>query len=401
MAFSGTYQYFRMYLVKSLVAQVEHEVTAQGAGVAMVNVFEWGHRCALDAVGRAGLGHDFQALSGTESEYSKAIKHLLPTLFSLAILRPIMPTLYKIGPAWFRRAIIERVPSNAVKQLLSIVDIQHQQALQIFGQKKAALACGVRKGDCTGKDVITLMLQANEKASAEDKVSEEEMIGQVNTLIFAGHDTASGTIACVLQMLAENPQVQTELRDELFRCSADDPDYTTLEAFLLLDAVIKETLRLHPPVPVVERVSARDTILPLRVPTRGKYPTTQLGVPAGTLVMLSLRTANRDPATWGNDSLRWNPYRWLEPLPANVADARIPGVYSNIMSFLGGQYSCIAYKFALLEAKVIVASLVRRFYISPGDRAVVWKFGGTSKPFVVDPVSGRSSPGLVLKLSVV
>ncbi|KAG9090937.1 cytochrome P450-dit2, partial [Ceratobasidium sp. UAMH 11750] len=153
--------------------------------------------------------------------------------------------------------------------------------------------------------------------------------------------------------------------------------------------------------PVVERVSTRDTILPLRIPTRGKYPTTELNVPAGTLVMLSLRAANRDPTIWGNDSLKWNPYRWLGPLPANVVDARIPGVYSNIMSFLGGHYSCIAYKFALLEAKVIVTSLVRRFYISPGDRAVVWKFGGTSKPFVVDPVSGRSSPGLVLKLSVV
>ncbi|KAG8687435.1 cytochrome P450-dit2, partial [Ceratobasidium sp. 394] len=157
-----------------------------------------------------------------------------------------MPTLYKIGPAWFRRAIIEQVPSKAVKQLLSIVDIQHQQALQIFGQKKAALACGVRKGDSTttGKDVIMLMLQANEKANVEDKISEEEMIGQVNTLIFAGHDTASGTIACVLQMLAENPQVQTELREELLQCPADAPDYATLEAFPLLDAVIKETLRL-------------------------------------------------------------------------------------------------------------------------------------------------------------
>ncbi|KAG8690800.1 cytochrome P450-dit2 [Ceratobasidium sp. 394] len=312
----------------------------------MVNVFEWCHRCALDAVGRAGLGHDFRTLSGAESDYSKAIKHLLPALFSLAILRPIMPTLYKIGPAWFRRAILEQVPSKAVKQLLSIVDIQHQQALHIFGQKKAALACGIRKGDptTTGKDVIMLMLQANEKANVEDKISEEEMIGQVNTLIFAGHDTASGTIACVLQMLAENPQVQTELREELLQCPVGSPDYATLEAFPLLDAVIKETLRLHPPVPVVERVSTRDTILPLRIPTRGKYPTTELNVPAGTLVMLSLRAANRDPTIWGNDSLKWNPYRWLGPLPANVVDARIPGVYSNIMSFLGGHYSCIAYK---------------------------------------------------------
>lgn len=70
-----------------------------------------------------------------------------------------MPTLYKIGPAWFRRAVITRVPSKAIKQLLSIVDVQHQQALQIFEQKKAALAHSrcEKDSDATKKDFVTLM----------------------------------------------------------------------------------------------------------------------------------------------------------------------------------------------------------------------------------------------------
>jgi cytochrome P450 len=54
----------------------------------------------------------------------------------------------------------------------------------------------------------------------------------------------SGTLACILQMLAEHPQIQTELRDELLGCTMDEPDYATLKAFPLLDAVVKETLRL-------------------------------------------------------------------------------------------------------------------------------------------------------------
>lgn len=85
-----------------------------------------------------------------------------------------------------------------------------------------------------------------------------------STLIFAGHDTTryviiiyfaltlrcemyaldSGALACILQMLAEHPRVQEELRNEIMQCPVEDPDYTTLEAFPLLDAVIKETLRL-------------------------------------------------------------------------------------------------------------------------------------------------------------
>ncbi|CAE6513724.1 unnamed protein product [Rhizoctonia solani] len=307
-----------------LIAGIERQIKEQGTGATSVDIFEWTHRSALDAIGLGSMGHDFETLGGVDSEYSKAIKHLLPALFSLVILRPIMPTLYKIGPAWFRRAIITRVPSKAIKQLLSVVDVQHEQALQIFEQKKIALADGKHRYNLTPaqKDVVTLMLQANERAEFKDKISEEEMLGQLN-----------GALACIFQMLAEHPDTQRKLREELQKCPLEDPDYATLKSFPLLDAVIKETLRLHPPVTVVERVSSRDTVLPLRMPTgvdaEGRSSTV-LAIPAGTLVMLGLRAANRDPATWGPDAHEWNPSRWLERLPVGVADARIPGIYSNM-----------------------------------------------------------------------
>ncbi|KAF8681496.1 cytochrome p450 [Rhizoctonia solani] len=326
-------------------AGIEREIKEQGTNAISVDIFGWAHRSALDAIGLGSMGHDFQTLSGVESDYSKAIKHLLfvyhiiahtPYTHAPSEHGPIMPTLYKIGPAWFRRAIITRVPSKAIKQLLSIVDIQYEQALRIFSQRRAALTDskhGQHNLSSAQKDVVTLILQANGKADPRDRISEEEMLGQLNTLIFAGHDTTSGALACIFQMLAEHPEIQSKLREELLRCSDEDPDYVTLKSFPLLDAVIRETLRLHPPVTIVERVSSRDTVLPLRAPmgvdAEGR-PCTALAVPAGTLVMVGLRAANRDPATWGPDAHEWNPRRWLEPLPAGVADARIPGIYSNM-----------------------------------------------------------------------
>lgn len=64
-----------------------------------------------------------------------------------------------LGPAWFRRAVITRVPSKAIKQLLSIVDVQHEQALQIFEQKKATLAYShsAKHSGTMEKDMVTLM----------------------------------------------------------------------------------------------------------------------------------------------------------------------------------------------------------------------------------------------------
>ncbi|ELU45686.1 cytochrome P450 domain-containing protein [Rhizoctonia solani AG-1 IA] len=239
-------------------AGIEREIKEQGTNAISVDIFGWAHRGALDAIGKPlepdmlcvqgsfsirGAFQAWEAWQGyqapsvrvphhrSHSVYSCTVRTwvswvLSPALFSLAILRPIMPTLYKIGPAWFRRAIITRVPSKAIKQLLSIVDIQYEQALRIFSQRRAALTDskhGHHNLSSAQKDVVTLIR---------------------DTLIFAGHDTTSGALACIFQMLAEHPEIQSKLREELLRCSDEDPDYVTLKSFPLLDAVIRETLRL-------------------------------------------------------------------------------------------------------------------------------------------------------------
>ena len=56
---------------------------------------------------------------------------------------------------------------------------------------------------------------------------------------------------------------------------------------------------------------------------------TEILVPNGTNVIVSLFGINRDPAIWGEDAAEWKPERWLSPLPPSVADARVPGIYAN------------------------------------------------------------------------
>ena len=53
-------------------------------------------------------------------------------------------------------------------------------------------------------------------------------------------------------------------------------------------------------------------------------------IPAGTTVVVGIRSANLNTAVWGEDAREFKPERWLSPLPASVTDARIPGVYSNL-----------------------------------------------------------------------
>ena len=78
--------------------------------------------------------------------------------------------------------------------------------------------------------------------------------------------------------------------------------------------------------------ATQDMILPLHTPITAADGTqlTELAVPRGTEVIASLRALNRAPAYWGADALEWRPARFLAPLPAALADARVPGIYSNM-----------------------------------------------------------------------
>jgi cytochrome P450 len=87
----------------------------------------------------------------------------------------------------------------------------------------------------------------------------------------------------------------------------------------------------------------RDAVLPLSKPIRGLDNTemSEIAIPKNTQLMISILNCNRNPDIWGKDALEWKPERWLQPLPKSVQDAKIPGVYSPLMTFNAGGRSCM------------------------------------------------------------
>ena len=108
--------------------------------------------------------------------------------------------------------------------------------------------------------------------------------------------------------------------------------------------------------------------MPLKDPIRGRDGAImhEILVPRGTMVLNQYWLCNTSKHIWGNDALEWNPERWLAPLPQEVLEARIPGVYSNMyvlhtvlcneivyrhwarMTFGSGSRSCIGFRFSQL-----------------------------------------------------
>ncbi|CAE7206701.1 unnamed protein product, partial [Rhizoctonia solani] len=258
---------------------------------------------------------------------------------------------------------------------------------EVYNQKKRALANGTLELEiAAGNDVMSMLLKQNEVFPPEDQMTEAEIQAQVNGLLFGGHDTTSAALARTLHLLAQYPDVQDKLRAEVREAHGlhgKDLDYDQLNSLKYLDAVCRESLRLWSPAQLTERVAAKDWNLPLRYPVKakdGKTMISNLYIKKGTQLYLSLGSVNRDKQTWGDDADQFKPSRWLEPLPNSVTDSKIPGVYSNTMTFLGGPRSCIGFKFSQLEMKVVLSRLVSRFRFDLGPEKPVWSAAGVAKP---------------------
>ncbi|KAI0768123.1 cytochrome P450 [Trametes elegans] len=364
------------------------------AGADELDMALWTGRAALEIIGQAGLGYSFDPLVNEKpDDFATALKTVTYALGRATIPRRILPYLPTIRFAGIGHALLKVFPNDGVRALVHISDIIWASSMAIYTEKKHALAQGdeaVSRQVGEGKDIMSILLRANLEASAEDRLDEDELLGQMSTLTLAAVDTTSNALCGILARLAEHPDVQQKLREEILRSGADkELDFDALMAPPYLEAVCRETLRLlfaPQPQPCSPRFcrTRQDVVLPLSKPIRGVdgTPIHAISVPKNTTVVCGLLNCNRNKALWGADADEWKPERWLAPLPSTVTEAKIPGVYSNLMTFLGGGRACIGFKFSQLEMKVLLSLLLSKFTFGLCDEPVVWKFGGVRFPTV-------------------
>jgi unspecific monooxygenase len=139
--------------------------------------------------------------------------------------------------------------------------------------------------------------------------------------------------------------VQSRLRSEL-----QDADPTTLQDISYLTAVIFESLRLLPPISqlINRRVSRPTTLGPMYIP-KGMY------------VGYNCYSTNRDPQAWGPTADEFRPDRWGSTSPDIFKCYRRARAKAEFISFHGGKRACLGEKFALLQLRVTLFVLVRRY----------------------------------------
>ncbi|KAG6865211.1 hypothetical protein C0991_004412 [Blastosporella zonata] len=377
------------------VLEKESDSHIAATGESILDMSEWMSRVALETVGQTVLGYSFDPLdSPANNAYTSAVKELIPTIFSLSLVRQFAPFLSRLGPPAFRRKLVDWIPNQAIQKVKGMSDVMHETALEILRRKRIDITQETEPESpeaASAKDIISVLLRANNRATATEKLSEAELTGQMTVLIFGAQDTTSSALSRILYLLSTHPDVQANVRDEVrARLSQQRAEgdvsgrlsYDEVMDLPLLDAVIKETLRLYPPVPFVRRTAIKERTIPYSDPDDDLHPST-VTIPVGTTLFVGIAGSNRLESVWGPDAKEWKPERWLADVSAaSSSRARLPGVYSGMMSFLGGGRSCVGYKFAQVEMKILLSVLLTTFEFSSTEDKIVWNLSQIISPSV-------------------
>ena len=195
---------------------------------------------------------------------------------------------------------------------------------------------------------------------------------EVDTFMFEGHDTTAAGISWALYHLGQNPIVLMKLQAEFDVVSQKDGDLidNILEC-KYLEYVIKEALRLHPPVPVYARVLDKDIVV------NGNT------IPKGTDIGIYTIALHMNPDYW-DDPGAFNPDRFADEKFLK----RNPYCY---LPFSVGPRNCIGQKFAMLEAKIVLYHIAYNFdlHSTQEESEVRWCLDGVLK----------SANGLMIELS--
>ena len=166
-------------------------------------------------------------------------------------------------------------------------------------------------------ELFPVKSNAAEDLPRDQRISDEDILNNINTFMFAGSDTSSLTITWTLYLLAQNPDIQDQLHQELLsispRTAADkltDEEinslYDNISNLPYLHNVTRESLRLVPPVHSSIRVATQDDEIPTSYPVYRKdgsmHYKKSVAIAKGTLIHVAIEGFNLDKEIWGDDA---------------------------------------------------------------------------------------------------
>jgi cytochrome P450 len=282
---------------------------------------------SVDITSALAFGHDLNTLERGENELQTHIQRMM----QMSARRLAMPI-----PYWrWLRLPADRALDRSVAQVYRTVEEFIEQARARMRERPELFE--------TPENFLEAMLAAQRE---DETFTDEEIGGNVQTLLVAGEDTTAHTLAWTIWFISSRPDVQRRLSEEACSVLGDDAfpaDHGLIEGLSYGEAVLRESMRLKAVAPLLTIESLVDSTI------------CDTHIPAGTRLLLLLREAGLR----GEQSVReFDPARWL--------DGRAPD-QKSFLTFGAGPRFCPGRNLAFLESKTALAMLARNFEVEFDD----------------------------------
>ncbi|XP_055642735.1 cytochrome P450 4d2-like [Toxorhynchites rutilus septentrionalis] len=307
----------------------------------LANIYPYITLAALDVICETAMGTSINAQTDADSKYVKAVTELSYLLAG------------RFVKVWQRSDFLFNLTPEKKRQD-KIIKMLHDFTTNIIRTRRQQLidrgTSGILGDETIGSKTKMAFLDVLLQATVDGQpLTDKEIQEEVDTFMFEGHDTTTIAIAFTLLLLARHSEIQAKVHREVAEIIGNDPNapvsYRNLQDMKYLEMVIKESLRLYPPVPIIGRKITE------KVEIGGKT------VPEDTNVNFGLYFMHRDPTLFEDpekfDPERFNSERTLEQ---SSPYAYIP--------FSAGPRNCIGQKFAMLELKSTISKVIRHYRLT-------------------------------------
>ncbi|XP_074485658.1 cytochrome P450 4V8 [Sebastes fasciatus] len=317
-------------------AEILVEKLGKQAGKGQFDCFSHITLCALDIICETAMGKKIYAQSNSDSVYVKSV-YKMSDIVSRRQRSP-----------WFWLDFVYnffgegREHDRTLKILHSFTNkVIHERMENIsYTESDSDSDQGARKR----RAFLDMLLKTTDEEG--NRMSHQDIQEEVDTFMFRGHDTTAASMNWAIHLLGSHPEAHRKVQQELqevFGTSDRPANMDDLKKLKYLDCVIKEALRLFPSVPFFARSLGEDCHI------------NGFKVPKGANAIIITYALHRDPRYFPEPE-EFRPERFL---PENSV-GRPPYAY---VPFSAGLRNCIGQRFALMEEKVIMASILRNFNV--------------------------------------
>ncbi|XP_065449661.1 cholesterol 24-hydroxylase isoform X6 [Chrysemys picta bellii] len=318
--------------------ELMNKLEEKADGKTELDIMSMMSRVTLDVIAKVAFGLELNTLHDDQTPFPHAVSMVMK------------------GMSEIRVPLVQYMPGKQklIKEIQESVRLLRRVGKECIEQRREA----IQNGEEVPRDILTQILKGDAQEETRD---DENILDNFVTFFIAGHETTSNQLSFTIMELGRQPEILERLHAEVDEVigAKRDIDYEDLGKLEYLSQVLKESLRLYPPVPGTIRWTGKENVIE------------SIRIPANTSLIFSTYIMGRLEKFF-KDPLTFNPDRFNKDAPKP---------YFTYFPFSLGPRSCIGQIFSQMEAKVVMAKLLQRFefQLVPGQSFKILDTG-TLKP---------------------